>query len=103
MEHNSCTGQRDRKSAGLDARGSGNTFRHNVVYGNRGAGIRLGGDDHNDGIGNDAYSNTLRDNAFGSLKIQRGPQGKICGNTIAGTDTSVKGEFAAKINPRRKC
>ncbi|MXQ11769.1 DUF1565 domain-containing protein [Microvirga makkahensis] len=103
VEHNSCTGQRDRQSAGLDARGSGNTFRHNVVYGNRGAGIRLGGDDDNDGTGNDAYSNTLRDNAFGSLKVQRGPQGKICGNTIAGKDTGVKGEFAAKINPRQKC
>jgi nitrous oxidase accessory protein NosD len=103
VEHNRCTGQRDKKSAGLDARGSGNTFRHNVVYGNRGAGIRLGGDEDDDGIGNSAYSNTLRDNEVGSLKIQRGPQGKICGNVVAGKRTGVKGEFGEKVNPRQPC
>lgn len=103
VEHNRCTGQRDKKSAGLDSRGSGNTFRHNVVYGNRGAGIRLGGDEENDGIGNNAYSNTLSDNAVGSLKVQRGPQGKICGNVVAGKRTGTKGEFGEKINPRQPC
>jgi hypothetical protein len=103
VEHNRCTGQRDRKSAGLDARGSGNTFRHNIVYGNRGAGIRLGGDEDDDGVGNSAYSNTLRDNDVGSLKIMRGPQGKICGNVVGGKRTSVKGEFGEKINPRQPC
>ena len=103
VEHNRCTGQRDRKSAGLDSRGSGNTFRHNIVYGNRGAGIRLGGDANDDGVGNNAYSNTLRDNEVGSLKIQRGPQGKICGNTVAGKRTGVKGEFGDTVNPRRPC
>ncbi|WP_243373945.1 right-handed parallel beta-helix repeat-containing protein [Microvirga solisilvae] len=103
VEHNRCTGQRDSKSAGLDARGSGNTFRHNVVYGNRGAGIRLGGDEDDDGIGNSAYSNTLRDNVVGSLKIQRGPQGKICGNVLSGKSTGVKGEFGDKVDPRRPC
>lgn len=103
VEHNRCTGQRDKKSAGLDARGSGNTFRHNVVYGNRGAGIRLGGDEDDDGIGNSAYSNTLRDNAVGSLKVQRGPQGRICGNVVAGKNTGVKGEYGGKIDPRQPC
>ncbi|PVE21821.1 hypothetical protein DC522_24485 [Microvirga sp. KLBC 81] len=103
VEHNRCTGQRDKNSAGLDARGSGNVFRHNTVYGNRGAGIRLGGDEDDDGIGNSAYSNTLRDNQVGSLKVQRGPQGKICGNVVSGKRTEVKGEFGEKINPRRPC
>jgi hypothetical protein len=103
VEHNRCTGQRDKKSAGLDSRGSGNTFRHNVVYGNRGAGIRLGGDEKDDGVGNNAYSNTLRDNEVGSLKVQRGPQGKICGNRIAGKQTGARGEFGDSINPRRPC
>lgn len=103
VEHNRCTGQRDRKSAGLDARGSGNVFRYNVVYGNRGAGIRLGGDEDDDGVGNSAYSNTLRDNQVGSLKVQRGPQGKICGNILQGKRTAVKGEFGENINPRHPC
>ena len=103
VEHNRCTGQRDKKSAGLDARGSGNTFRHNVVYGNRGAGIRLGGDEEDDGIGNSAYSNTLRDNGVGSLKVQRGPQGKICGNVISGKRTNVRGKHGERIDPRRPC
>jgi parallel beta-helix repeat protein len=103
VEHNRCTGQRDKKSAGLDARGSGNTFRHNVIYGNRGAGIRLGGDEDGDGIGNNAYSNTLRDNDVGSLKVQRGPQGRICGNVVAGKRSGMKGEFSEKIDPRQPC
>lgn len=103
VEHNRCTGQQDRKSAGLDSRGSGNTFRYNVVYGNRGAGIRFGGDKAGDGIGNNAYSNTLRDNDVGSLKIQRGPQGRICGNAIAGKHTEIKGATGGKIDPGRAC
>lgn len=103
VEHNRCTGQKDKKSAGLDARGSGNTFRHNVVYGNRGAGIRLGGDEDDDGVGNHAYANTLRDNSYGSLKVERGPQGKICGNMVSGKGAEVRGRSSEKINPRQPC
>jgi hypothetical protein len=103
VEHNHCTGQKDKDSAGLDARGSGNTFRHNTVYGNRGAGIRLGGDTAQDGIRNSAYANTLRDNAVGSLKVQTGPQGKICGNVVVGKKTETTGKFGEKINPRQPC
>ncbi|WP_414473413.1 hypothetical protein [Microvirga sp. M2] len=103
VEHNRCTGQRDRKSAGLDSRGSGNTFRYNDVYGNRGAGIRFGGDRSGDGIGNNAYSNTLRDNEVGSLKIQRGPQGRICGNAVSGKSTGLRGARGEAIDPRRPC
>ncbi|MET0527367.1 MAG: hypothetical protein ABW003_03315 [Microvirga sp.] len=103
VEHNRCTGQKDKNSAGLDARGNGNTFRHNTVYRNRGAGIRLGGDTAQDGIQNSAYANTLRDNAVGSLKILTGPQGKICGNIVAGKRTQATGKFGEKINPQQPC
>jgi hypothetical protein len=103
VEHNHCTGQRDKKSAGLDSRGSDNVFRYNVVYGNRGAGVRLGGDEDNDGIRNSVYSNTLHNNQVGSLKIQRGPQGRICGNAVGGKRAGVKGEFGEKIDPRQPC
>jgi hypothetical protein len=103
VEHNSCTGQKDKDSAGLDARGNGNVFRHNTVYKNRGAGIRLGGDTAQDGIQNSAYANTLRDNAVGSLKILTGPQGKICGNIVAGKKTETTGKFGKQLNPRQPC
>lgn len=103
VEHNRCTGQKDENSAGLDARGSGNVFRHNMVYKNRGAGIRLGGDTAQDGIQNSAYSNTLRDNGVGSLKVQTGPQGKICGNVVAGKKTKTTGKFGEKVNPQQPC
>lgn len=103
IEHNRCTGQKDKDSAGLDARGNGNVFRHNTVYKNRGAGIRLGGDTAWDGIENSAYANTLKDNAVGSLKILTTPQGKICGNTITGKKTDTTGKFGDRINPRQPC
>jgi hypothetical protein len=103
VEHNHCTGQRDKDSAGLDARGNGNIFRHNNVYKNRGAGIRLGGDTAQDGIQNSAYANTLRDNAVGSLKVMTKPQGKICGNIIAGRKAETTGKFGQTINPRQPC
>ncbi|MGO4386517.1 nitrous oxide reductase family maturation protein NosD [Microvirga sp. 2YAF29] len=103
VEHNRCTGQKDKDSAGLDARGNGNIFRHNIVYRNRGAGIRLGGDTAQDGIQNSAYANTLRDNAVGSLKVMTNPQGKICGNIVAGRKTETTGRFGQIIDPRQPC
>lgn len=103
VEHNQCTGQKDKDSAGLDARGNANVFRHNNVYKNRGAGIRLGGDTAQDGIQNSAYANTLRDNAVGSLKVMTNPQGKICGNIVAGRKTETTGKFGKSIDPRLPC
>jgi hypothetical protein len=103
IEHNRCTGQKDKNSAGLDSRGSANVFRHNIVFGNRGAGVRLGGDAETDGIKNNVYSNTLRDNEAGSISVQRGPQGRICGNILSGKRTSAVGRFGGDIDPRRPC
>jgi hypothetical protein len=90
VENNSCTGQKDKESAGLDSRGSGNIFRNNEVFGNLGAGVRLGGDEKDDGIENDVYSNIIRDNRSGGIKIMREPQGKICSNDMA---RNGKGNF----------
>ncbi|HEU5102697.1 MAG TPA: DNRLRE domain-containing protein [Roseiflexaceae bacterium] len=82
VEYNICTGQQDPKSGGFDARGSGNIFRHNESYGNRGAGIRLGGDGASDGIDNQVYDNNLHDNQGGAIKVERRPQ-QLCGNRMA--------------------
>lgn len=99
VEYNTCTGQKDPDSAGLDARGSGNTFRYNTVSGNVGAGVRLGGDESSDGIRNDVYENKLSNNDGGGIKIQRTPQGRLCGNTGG----AATGSHAEQFNPEKPC
>lgn len=104
VEHNSCTGQRDPNSGGFDARGSGNIFRNNQSYGNTGAGIRLGGDGASDGIGNDIYGNTIRDNQAGGIKVQRQPQGNVCGNIMTNnTGGNSVGSYASSLQPALPC
>lgn len=104
VEYNSCTGQKDKNSGGMDSRGDGNIFRYNEIFGNRGAGVRLGGDKKSAGINNDVYGNTIRDNAAGGIKIQRYPQGKVCGNKMEG---NVKGNsvgtYGSRFNPEGPC
>ena len=104
VEHNECTGQQDPNSAGLNARGSHNIFRFNLVWGNKGAGVRLGGDSARDGIHNEVYGNTLLDNDYSGLKIMAAPQGAICGNTIRPIDDRlVRGKHADGVDPLRPC
>ena len=103
VEGNSCTGQRDPDSGGFDARGSGNVFRLNDIFGNLGPGIRLGGDRPNDGTHNDVHDNTIRDNEGGGVKFVRVPQGKICGNTMSGNSRDAVGDFADRFVPGAAC
>lgn len=104
VEHNSCTGQRDPKSAGLGAQGERNVLRYNRVYGNEGAGVRLGGDKKDDGVGNAVYGNTLVDNEGGGIKIVRAPQGLICGNEIADNgDDAIVGKADGVGDPSAPC
>ncbi len=72
---NDCSGQKDPNSAGLDSRGSGNSFHDNTIHDNVGAGIRFGGDKSTDGTDNDAYDNTITDNKAGGIKFMAAPQG----------------------------
>ncbi|HVF69797.1 MAG TPA: right-handed parallel beta-helix repeat-containing protein [Xanthomonadales bacterium] len=104
IERNTCTGQKDPESGGFDSRGNGNVFRDNTTYGNLGAGIRLGGDTASDGINNDIYGNTIRDNQKGGIKFSRSPQGKICGNTMSNnTGGNSVGTYASQFNPTAAC
>lgn len=104
VENNKCTGQKDPESGGLDSRGNKNIFRNNEIYGNAGAGVRLGGDEDNDGINNDVYENVIKNNAAGGIKFQRLLQGKICGNKMEGNSggNSV-GSFGEKFKPISSC
>lgn len=104
VEHNVCTGQRDAESAGLDARGNGNTFRYNESYGNLGAGVRLGGDTGTDGIYNHVYGNVIYENQGGGIKVQRTPQGALCGNTMRDNNGGDSvGTYGSKYRPTAPC
>jgi hypothetical protein len=104
VEGNWCTGQKDPESAGLSSRSNGNIFRGNMVYNNKGSGIRFGGDSVNDGVDNDAYANIIKDNEGGGMKFQRAPQRNVCGNIMSGNSggNSV-GTYADRVRPTRRC
>ncbi|MCB0061896.1 MAG: extracellular solute-binding protein [Caldilineaceae bacterium] len=85
VEYNLCTGQLDPDSAGLGARGNHNIIRYNTIYGNIGAGVRLGGhevDGVQYGTENEVYGNHLIGNRAGGIKIINEPQTRICGNRL---------------------
>lgn len=107
VEYNSCTGQMDPESGGLDGRGDKNIFRYNLTFGNKGAGIRLGGhtiDGVLYGLGNDVYGNTFKQNEAGGLKIETEPQGKICANIMTENGSREKfGSKADNYDPTRSC
>jgi hypothetical protein len=104
IEHNVCTGQRDKDSAGFNVRGNNNVLRHNESYNNTGAGIRLGGDTANDGIGNAVYANNLHDNQAGGIKLQRRPQAAVCGNVVVNNNgNDVTGTYRKDFDPTAPC
>lgn len=104
VEYNSCTGQKDPESGGLDSRGNSNIFRYNEIFDNVGSGVRLGGDKKNDGINNDVYGNMIQNNSLGGIKFQRYPQGKICGNKMKeNTKGNSVGTYSLKFNPEVPC
>lgn len=107
VEYNNCTGQRDPEGGGLDARGDGNVFRYNVVYGNWGAGVRLGGHKVNGieyGHNNEVYGNHLYDNKVGGINILVQPQQRICGNTLTGnTGKRILGTYGSKYKLEAPC
>lgn len=82
VEHNRCSGQRDPLSGGVSLRGNGNTVRFNDIFGNLGAGVRLGGDRPVDGRQNQVYGNRIADNSGYGLKIETEPQAAVCRNTL---------------------
>lgn len=104
VEYNTCTGQKDPESGGLDSRGNNNVFRFNTIQFSKGAGIRLGGDDDSDGINNDVYQNTIINNALGGIKFQRTPQGRVCGNEMKDNETGNSvGQYGEDFTPDKSC
>ena len=104
VENNYCTGQLDPDSAGLDSRGNSNIFRYNQVFGNRGAGVRLGGDTSSDGSNNNVYGNNIYDNASGGIKFQAKSQGQICENVMKNNiGGNAIGTFGSLFFPTVDC
>jgi hypothetical protein len=105
---NTCTGElpRNATSGAMTSRGPGNTFHHNKIYGNAGAGLRVGGDRPGDAVDNDMFENVVTDNARGGIKVMdAGPHGKVCGNRMSGNvGGNVVGDFPASIgDPTAPC
>lgn len=104
VENNKCTGQKDVNSGGMDSRGDNNIFRYNEIYDNLGAGVRLGGDEEEDGIDNQVYGNSISNNRSGGIKFQRTPQGKICDNKMEGNEKGNSvGSYGEDFNPEKSC
>ena len=104
VENNSCTGQKDPSSAGLDSRGSNNYFRSNEVFGNVGAGIRFGGDTPTDARYNEVRGNIIYNNLAGGIKMMATPQGLICNNVMNNnTGGNAVGTYKTTINPTMAC
>ncbi len=107
VEYNTVTGQKDTESGGLDSRGDKNIFRYNTVFGNAGAGIRLGGHNingHQYGVDNEAYGNKIHNNQNGGIKFQAVPQKNICGNEMSSNQggNSV-GTYGSQFDPTVAC
>jgi hypothetical protein len=100
VESNVCSGGKDPDGAGFSARGNGNVFRANTSTDNKGAGIRLGGDNDGDGVDNVVVGNRFVGNAGYGVKIQREPQRQICGNEVADNDEKVTN---AGLDPTHPC
>lgn len=105
IEFNTVTGQKDVESGGINSRGDANIIRDNEIFGNLGAGVRLGGHTVNGvqyGKLNDVYRNNIHDNQSGGIKFQVSPQGLVGGNTMArnATGNSV-GSYGSSYDPTR--
>jgi len=107
IEYNECTGQMDPESAGIVARGSGNIIRYNKIYGNVGAGVRVGGhtvDGTQYGQQNEIYGNELFDNVGGGVKIMVPNQNKVCNNIVYDNAKGpTAGDYGSEYDPQEGC
>jgi hypothetical protein len=101
---NVCSGAQVADGAGLDVRSNGNLVAGNQSFGHAGAGVRLGGAADGDGVDNDVRGNDLHDNRGAGLRVMRGPQRVLCGNTLAANaHGDVEGDAAAQLAPAAPC
>lgn len=100
VEDNHCTGGEDPEGAGFSSRGDETIFRGNVSTDQAGAGIRLGGDEDDQGLRNEVIGNELTDTRGYAVKVERFPQGLICGNEVGGNDAGLTN---GDVDPSQPC
>lgn len=103
IEFNSCTGSQDADSGAINVRGNNNIIRNNSVYGNVGAGIRLGASDDRFGKDNAVYDNVIYDNDYAGLKVVTGSQGIICSNDMHNANGEIRGGYRKDYDPESPC
>ena len=106
IEYNVCTGQKDPNSGGIVSRGDANLIRFNEIYGNVGAGIRLGGHQVNGvqyGVDNDVYGNIIYGNEAGGIKVMVIPQQDICENRVDNAPHNMIGDYRDDYDPTTSC
>ncbi len=107
IEYNICTGQKDPNSGGIVSRGTANVIRYNEIYGNVGAGVRLGGhlvDGVQYGLDNFVYGNVIYGNEAGGLKVLVDEQALICGNQVWDNAAGdVSGTYGENYDPTKAC
>ena len=107
IEYNICTGQKDPNSGGIVSRGKANIIRYNEIYGNVGAGVRLGGhlvEGIQYGVENRVYGNVIYGNDAGGIKILVDGQAQICGNQLADNPAGdLTGAYGEHYNALQAC
>ncbi len=78
--NNVCTEEKAAHVGGISVRNNNSLIQGNIVFGNRGAGIRLGGDTKSYGINNSVIGNYMDNNGVAGLKVMVFPQKKMCAN-----------------------
>lgn len=100
VDHNRCSGGQDPESGGFSSRGQHTMYRDNTVNDEAGAGIRLGGDGATDGINSEATDNWVKDVGGYGFKVERSPQGQMCGNHV---DNAGGGIANGDTDPTQPC
>ncbi len=85
---NICSGNQQETTGGISIRSNSNVILRNILFNNKGAAIRLGGHNINDGIMNIVKYNFIDNYSKFSLKIMRHPQDIICENKITSADNT---------------
>ena len=102
IENNECLGQQDPDSGGISVRGPRNLIHKNRVHDNVGAGIRVGGDEPEDAIGNDVIGNLVYSNGVAAFKIMTLPQGEALRQSrLESADDRSRSEYVGSGSARR--
>lgn len=84
IERNMCTGGLDPEGAGFSSRGLATVIRENVSIGHAGSGVRVGGDDDDDGVLSTIVGNVVTSNGEYGVEVHAEPQRALCGNVSVG-------------------